>query len=231
MKTLVDVDKLVFEPPKLGCTLYLPGLPGGNSRIYDRSPYGNYGTITGATWKRLPSGLWFLSFDGTDDYVGCGSNASLKALPISVELWFRRLGAGSSGTDSLISPNLYAGDKGWSIEIIEATPAIQVHGRGGTSTLTLGPSTIVDDTWYYVAFAAAANEQRFYLNGTEEDSNTLAVPFAYNSFNLTIGAHPLSPAYRFVNCDIALPRIYNYALSALEIQNHFNQEKHLFGVW
>ena len=31
--------------------------------------------------------------------------------------------------------------------------------------------------------------------------------------------------------DIALMRVYNRALSALEIQNHFNREGHLFGAW
>jgi len=30
---------------------------------------------------------------------------------------------------------------------------------------------------------------------------------------------------------IALVRMYNRALNALEIQKHFNREKHLFGVW
>ena len=30
---------------------------------------------------------------------------------------------------------------------------------------------------------------------------------------------------------IVLPRIHNRALSLFEMQNHFHQEKHLFGVW
>src|SRR3990167_10553439 len=36
---------------------------------FDRSRYQNHGTITGATWKRLPSGVWVMSFDGTDDNI------------------------------------------------------------------------------------------------------------------------------------------------------------------
>ena len=74
MKTLLDrdIDELIFDPPELGSVLYLTGLPCGGSKIYDRSPYGNHGTITGATWKRLPSGLWYLDLDALDDYVDCG---------------------------------------------------------------------------------------------------------------------------------------------------------------
>ena len=54
MKTRLDKDELVFNPPELGCVLYLPGLPGGGSRIHDRSPYANNGTVAGATWRHLP---------------------------------------------------------------------------------------------------------------------------------------------------------------------------------
>ncbi len=34
--------------------------------VFDKSKYGNHGTITGAVWRQLPSGLWALSFDGDD---------------------------------------------------------------------------------------------------------------------------------------------------------------------
>jgi len=44
--------------------------PSSKSKIYDRSGYGSHGTITGATWTRLPSGLWALDFNSaTPDYV------------------------------------------------------------------------------------------------------------------------------------------------------------------
>jgi hypothetical protein len=41
-----------------------------------------------------------------------------------------------------------------------------------------------------------------------------------------IGGNP-----RSLDGSVALPRIYNRVLTALEVQNHFNREKHLFGVW
>lgn len=52
-----------------GAVLWLPGQDDAYSTtIRDRSGNNNHGTITGATWSRLPSGLWVLSFDG-DDYI------------------------------------------------------------------------------------------------------------------------------------------------------------------
>jgi len=37
MKALLDRDALVFNPPMLGCVLFLSGFPGGGSRIYNRT--------------------------------------------------------------------------------------------------------------------------------------------------------------------------------------------------
>lgn len=69
MKTILDREDLVFNPPEPGCVLGIAGLPGRGTKIYDRSPYGNQGTVTGAGWVRLSGGLWALSFDGIDDNV------------------------------------------------------------------------------------------------------------------------------------------------------------------
>ena len=86
-----------LSTPPIGCVLDLPGLPGGGNKIYDRSPYGNIGTIIGATWLRTPSGLWVLSFDGSDDYVDCGSGSSLDITGgITVEVWAKCDGATGS---------------------------------------------------------------------------------------------------------------------------------------
>jgi len=51
-----------------GLVLYLPFMEGTGSSVHDLSKYHNNGTITGATWTQLPSGIWVLSFDGVDDY-------------------------------------------------------------------------------------------------------------------------------------------------------------------
>lgn len=63
-----SVTDFEFAQPNANCVLYMPGLPGNGSTIYDRSIYGNHGTIFGATWERLPSGLQANSFI-TDDYL------------------------------------------------------------------------------------------------------------------------------------------------------------------
>jgi hypothetical protein len=47
------------------------------TKWYDYSQDGNDGTITGATWSQLDSGIWVLTFDGADDNVNCASGTSV----------------------------------------------------------------------------------------------------------------------------------------------------------
>lgn len=62
----------LFAPPLYTSKLYLPGHPGVGSTITDFSGNGYDGSITGATWRKLPNGLPYLSFDG-NDYVALPS--------------------------------------------------------------------------------------------------------------------------------------------------------------
>jgi len=59
-----------WEPPA-SCVLWLPGQDDAPSTtIRDRSGFGNHGTITGATWERLPGGAIANKFTAID----CGSS-------------------------------------------------------------------------------------------------------------------------------------------------------------
>uniref|UniRef100_A0A6M3KMJ4 Uncharacterized protein n=1 Tax=viral metagenome TaxID=1070528 RepID=A0A6M3KMJ4_9ZZZZ len=71
--TVLEKPKLYIPPAPANSVLYLTGYPPLGSTIYDRSGQDNDGTITGATWVRLPSGLYGISYDGTDDLVDCGT--------------------------------------------------------------------------------------------------------------------------------------------------------------
>ena len=60
---------------------------GSGTIAKDESGYGNDGIIHGATWTTGISGK-ALSFDGIDDYIDCGNDASLDiADEITIEAW------------------------------------------------------------------------------------------------------------------------------------------------
>ncbi len=223
------MTNLLFAPPALGTVLSLTGLPGGSNKIHDRSPYGNHGTITGATWKRLPSGLWCLSFDGGDDYVDCGNDASLAVTgaltieafikPTAVNAWYSIVSMYENNTDNGYQFYLHTDGK------LRFKTELGGISQVSASSLTAG-------VWQYVAvtFNCSADELKFYIDGGLDVTRTEATDLIATTQNLHIGKDNRAGLYYF-NGDIGMLRIYNRALSSLEIQNHFDREKRLFGVW
>ena len=223
MRNLLDKDDLVFNPVELGCLLSLSGLPGGDSKIYDRGPHGNVGTIVGATWVRLPSGLWCLSFDGNDDYINCGNLSAFinpGTGPFCVEYWIHPV----SKTGNYIGHvYLYVGPVNARFLTVFHNSNLQIYTNDGNwhdtgRTLTVG-------TWSHVIWVKEGNTLTLYKNGQDTGwsmNHTASLgPFTL----LRIGWH-----VAYLNGRVALPRIYNRVLSAMEINSHFDREKQLFGV-
>ena len=229
MKTLLDTDELVFNRPELGCVLYLTGLPGGNNRLHDISPYGNTGAITGATWVRTPGGLWCLSFDGTDDYIDCGNNGSLNPNKITIEGWaysddaspsYRGL-AMRGAWDS--SYQLYVDGVGLRFLIKNASDGVQ----------TLAVTGLVASTWMHIVATfdggLPADNLKLFKNRELIGTDDLTGNIKSSAGSTVIGRTGIGESYW--DGLLSMVRIYNRPLSALEIQNHYNQEKCLFGVW
>ncbi len=217
--------------PPIGCVLYLPGLPGASNKIYDRSPYGNIGTITGAVWKRLPSGLWCLDFDGQDDYVHIAYNSLLNP---STQI---TLGCWAKVPDVVGTKHLFQMWKS-DTDVLDKAYLFRINGdevdcylrhsddsaETGTITTT---SPISADVWTQI-FAISDNENlKLYVNSDELVS--IAYTFNIHTSTLDLKIFRYGSA-TFNEGHIALPRIYNRALSALEIQNLYQREKHLFGI-
>jgi len=237
-----------LSTPPIGCVLDLPGLPGGGNKIYDRSPYGNVGTITGAVWKRLPSGLWYLDFDGTDDYVDCGNftPAGDADKQITVLYWWK----GATGGSYTISQH-DRGENQRSFYVgATATQFIVTITDVGTGANAKSYKNVVDYTdsiWRQFSFtfdgnladtSEATRRLRMFLSGARiaESSLTFSLDddittvFDSNAQVLIAAAENNGVKEGFIEGSVALLRIYNRALSALEIQNHYQQEKYLFGV-
>ena len=229
MNTVLDRDDLVFKPPELGCVLYLPGLPAGNGKIHDRSPYGNHGAITGATWVRLPSGLWCLSFDDTDDYVDCGSSARLRFTTSFAVMAWAKWESDVTSTTIISSQNggvsgytLYcdsADNLRWTIEGL--SPSYRV--------ILAGPSL---DTWYHSGYIynSTTNTVNSFLNGVRIESRSVTGTPVAATLNLFLGRYA-NGVDEIMDGLIALPKIFNTAISDFAFINHYNRGKHLFGRW
>ena len=229
MKDRVDIDNPISNPPDVGCVLYLPGLPGGGSSIYDRSPYGNTGTITGATWKRLPSGLWCLDLDGADDYVNCGNGKSFDITgSVTLEAWVNT--SKTSGYQGIIMKR--GGDNcNYGFGFDDTYLMFVLTNAGWQKCDSFVAGLIPASTWCHYVVTFNESNVEFYVNGNLKETKAHAYAMVANNEVLVIGTNDINSSTQEFEGYIALPRIYNHKLSGLKILNHFNREKHLFGVW
>ncbi len=225
-----------LSTPPIGCVLDLAGLPGGGNKMYDRSPYGNIGTITGAAWVRTPGGLWCLDFDGADDYVTIPDDPSLDITTTLTALVWVNTSDVSTTRVSLSKYKVTGGNREWQIDRESADGEVCVYfgdpadgsyeGREVTDT-----AYYVNNTWLLTGFTFNAGTVVIYINGVAVASSTLGtIPASLYNGTSDVGVGSDGDLGALWKGKLALPRIYNRALSALEIQNHYQQEKHLFGV-
>ena len=219
-----------FAPPDVGSVLYLPGVPGFGSTIFDFSGQGNHGTITGATWKRLPSGIWYLDFDG-NDYADCGTGVSFYQTSFCLECWINipenastqwLIGQDDNTLGRAIAFGLDAG----------GTKSITLQINGNAAENYSG-TRVDDSTWHFLGatFNYSNGQVNIFIDGSvvKTYTETADVPAGVTA-ELDVGRRSFTGFEGYVTGAIWGVRAKNQALSATEIQNHYNQERHLFGV-
>jgi len=229
VKTMLDVDELVFSPPELGCVLYLLGLPGGGSKIYDRSPYGIGGTITGAVWKLSEGGVWCLDFDGTDDYVNLGTDSRLAfTTAFTLKLWVNL---------DTVSQTACPYARGWSYSAKKGMRILVV--TGGKWYLQLGdgsnrPAAVSDDNatvgWTHLVATFSGGVGKLYRQGIVQAGTLSLTSIVYQDNDAYLGAGE-TPTDSNMDGKIALVELSSNVWTDQQIADSFDREKYLFGVW
>lgn len=223
----ININGYDYPPAESGSVLYFPGLPAQGSTIWDRSNQGNHGTITGAIWKRLASGLWYLSFDG-DDYVDCGTDSSLDLTAALTEQAWVKVTTDQAGQ---IASKDILGSRAYTFQWVAAASGFRfyVNGGAGNDTALTGAASL--DTWYHVVATYTSSLIAIYLNGVLKDSrNPDAASINVSTAKLYIGRRAYVGAEDYLIGSIALVRVHSRTLTAAEIAGIYNRERHLFGV-
>lgn len=193
--------------------------------IRDYSPYGNTGTIYGATFATDRHGQpnKAMSFDGVDDYIDCGNKDSLDITSINYD------GVTLAAWINISSYDSYAGIvgkrqsstyKGYQLmPVFNVTDMIRfdVFGKSVTASFTL-------NKWVFVVGTYDNNIMKLYIDGEEQpqtykESNLLVSSLS----NVYIGKLPYGNF--LINGSIDDVRIYNRALSAEEITFLYNSSR------
>jgi len=188
---------------------------GSGTTVTDSSGNGNNGTISGATsWTGGEFG-GALSFDGASSVVTVADSASLDlssgmtleawVYPLSVNRWNPIVLKSGSGLDCYI----------FQASSAATTPAVYCDGFGANVD---GPSALPANAWSHLATTYDGTNAIIYVNGVQVASVAHNTPITVSPGNLTIGFAP--PSYFLGKIDEL--RVYNYALTAGQIQADMN---------
>lgn len=198
-----------------------------STNLPDHSGNGNTGTIYGASWVAGRVAPYrALSFDGSDDYVGCGNGASLDITgAITVGVWVYILGNASAVRAGIVGKAGANEVTGWVVaQQSEALNDIRLY-YSNTSFLI---GTITRDKWYYLVFVYNGTNITPYIDGVPGTSGA-ASAFTSTTNSLEIGRNSGRTGSR-INGIVSGVRIWNRALSAREVLDHYHNQRRRF-VW
>ena len=206
--------------PKLdpSCVLCLPFEEADGSIAYDQSLYNNNGTIYGAT-RTLGKIRKALYFDGVDDYVEIPNSDSLNSPKnsITISLW-----ANPSEVEEFVDRFLFVSGYGFYSRVMKWVNTRQVvFGLGDTDNnyhFLTSTSFLEVGKWWYIACLYDGSKMMIFVNG---ELNSVGSTDVF-TIDLTHGQSAfLSLSSNSFFGLIDEVRIYNRALSAKEIYEHY----------
>ena len=187
----------------------------------DYSGYDNYGTlVNGPAFVEGYLGD-ALSFDGVDDYVNCGNDASLTSVDsVSVTAWIKM---SATGRDQKIASNQNGSTGGYKLGVYSGNSQVEFEIRTAANTAILNRTAtggvVPDrDVWYHVVGVYDKGKAlRTYVNGKLDRELATTEVAGISTGALMLGRESYSSAYYWLGLmdDV---RVYNKALTEPEIQ-------------
>jgi hypothetical protein len=156
-----------------------------------------------------------VSFNGANNYVDVPTSASLNITgPISVEAW--------------IKVNVW--DYDWQAIVAKGDSAYRLHRYPASDNLAFGTNAgddvqgttnVNDGSWHHVVGVWDGSTKNTYVDGVLDTSCSDTGTLATNGYDLAIGEN-LEATGRYWDGSIDEVAVYNRALSATEVQLHYD---------
>jgi len=206
--------------------LYLPFSEASldTSTQFDRSPFGNDGTVSGAICNSTSvnqstgryGGACF--FDGTNDYVNVSDSSELRLTTGgTLEAWIHPLGLGGGDNARIIEKNV-ADANGYEIRM-SATNQVTFK-VANTGSISSGTNSVPFNQWSHVAGTFDSSGRKLYVNGELVATTTTNDLPGDSAGDIHIGRWDTSNARNF-DGSIDEVRIYKRALAPEEIRTHY----------
>ena len=168
-------------------------------------------------------------FDGSDDYINCGSHSSYDLSSITINAW--------AYSDSLaqykriLQLGRNSGGIGYGIAITDSGNQLIGFWNNGSETTKKTTSTISATTWYHVVITFTGSTLKIYINGIDDTGDAGAgddTGWASTNDNLEIARK--SGGGQLWDGKIGDILIYNKVLTASEVLQNYNSQKARFGL-
>jgi glucose/arabinose dehydrogenase/PKD repeat protein len=188
---------------------------GAGGSVLDGSGRGNGGTISGAVRTAAGRHGAALSFDGVNDWVTVADSASLDLTGgMTVSAWVKSDSAAKAWQTVVMKEA--AGSLSYALYASGDDPL--AIGWWGTSGLDVPVDRPLQaGVWTHLAVTGDGSAMRFYLDGVQVSSRSLASLLSPSAGALRIGGNSVWSG-EFFDGVIDDVRVYNRALSATEIQ-------------
>ncbi|MCG2692087.1 hypothetical protein L6272_04660 [Microgenomates group bacterium] len=214
----------------------------------DASGNGNTGTITiGATGTQTALGTctgvnaanaWYngrngkinsaMSFDGTDDYGSIPSSSSFNSTTSTWCVWFKSGGGNGSGTGTSTSTLIGRHDASGStngVNLLLGGQNITWEAKGGGYVYFISSSgnNYIDNNWHFACGISAPNGgvAYLYVDGIQKNSQVVSGSWSFSSQVVRIG-DSIDTYWGQYNGLIDSVKIYNYALTPLQVKTEYN---------
>ncbi|MBN2704793.1 MAG: hypothetical protein JXR23_11350 [Pontiellaceae bacterium] len=225
----------LYDPPtdvdlKSGLVAHYPF----NGSASDESGNGHDGAVSGAglTQDRFGNADCAYLFDGVNDYIEVPDSTDLRlsGTDFSISSWVCETARSLTVQDAIIVKRGSGNLNGWFHSLLGAEKGKDAgkafyQGSGGLNPSAIGTSVVPLSAWTHVVVAYDLDTQtmRLYVNGVlDSETKNIPSPNAATTANMFIGRDSTSTSYAFHGAidDI---RIYNRALSGVEIESLYNE--------
>jgi hypothetical protein len=190
---------------------------GSGTTAYDYSGNNNHGTLSNPNWPQGEG--WALDFDGTDDYIDAGNDASLNFTTedFTTGFWIK-VGEVTDTYGGIVAD--YNTGQGWIIAIAGANQALAFYDAPTDTWNNSVTSPLNDGLYHHVVTVKEGTILYVYLDGIEVNQISVSAVFDSDiNESIEIGRYTDDRNYDGQIDDV---RIYNRALSASEISDLYN---------
>ena len=209
----------------------------GATTLIDTSPFRDNLTFLGdgqPDWVQLPSGLWYMLFDGANDYVAGAVNGNPQVLERTADMtfiaWFN-VTLDTGDIQTILGSREGNNDITYPFWLGSVNTSMVLSFRMGNGALQYVANTTTSATpgqWHMASATIIGTAISVRIDAGSEGTVAFAAGTRQTGTRLTIGSATAASTRLFTG-GVAPPLILDYGMEPGQLRNYYEKTKHLFG--